>query len=96
MEDHTEGSVDDRKDQVENSNDTILGGDMKMIDVMRFESMGISAGLYHLFDDDGTEFGWSVVSTSTGKVLQCISFEHARHVWDGCVNEIRDKVGWSA
>lgn len=68
---------------------------MKMIDVMRFEAMGLSSGLYRLFDDDGTDMGWSVVSTSTGGVLNCISFEHARHVWDGCVNEIRSRVGFS-
>lgn len=69
---------------------------MKMIDVIRFELMGLSAGLYHIFEDDGTEVGWTVVSTSTGKVLQCISFEHARHVWDGCVSEIRDRTGANA
>lgn len=81
---------------MEDHDNAILGGPMKMIDVMRFESMGMSVGLYHLFEDDGTEMGWSVVSTSTGKVLQCISFEHARHIWEGCVNEIRSRVGYSS
>jgi len=68
---------------------------MKMIDVIRFELMGFSAAVYHVFEDDGTEVGWTVVSTSTERVLQCISFEHARHVWDGCVSEIRNRVGAS-
>jgi hypothetical protein len=69
---------------------------MKLISVVRFEWMGLSAAVYHVFEDDDTEIGWQVVNTSTKRVLQCISFEHARHVLDGCIDEIRRNVGYGA
>ena len=66
---------------------------MIMQAVIRFELQGLSAGLYHLLEDDGIEFGWSVVSTSTNRCMEVISFEHGRHILDGCIEEIWSRVG---
>ncbi len=69
---------------------------MIMQAVIRFELRGLSAGLYHLFEEDGTEYGWSIVSTSTGRCTSAISFEHGRHILDGCIEEIWSRVGCQA
>jgi len=62
--------------------------------VIRFELQGLSAGLYRMFDDNNAEIGWHVVSTSTGKCIPAISFEHGRYLLDGCINEIWSRVGY--
>ena len=64
--------------------------------VIRFELQGLSAGLYRLFSEEGMEIGWSVVSTSTNRCIEAISFEHARHMLEGCINEIWSRVGYQA
>lgn len=70
--------------------------DLRLIPVIRFELGGLSAGLYQVIDGSGQIIDWEVVSASTGRVISAISFEHGRYILDGCISEIRSRIGADA
>ncbi len=55
--------------------------------VMVFENLGRRVGLWRV-DQEGCDF-WVVTNGTTSKSLSCLSFEHAKEIFDRCAEDIR-------